>query len=56
MKLTTKDTKTSKKLLYTSVYDKLYKMIINGEYTLNSKFPLPLMFFTKPSSCSKASA
>ena len=39
MKLTTKDTKTSKKLLYTSVYDKLYKMIINGEYPLNSKLP-----------------
>ena len=39
MKLTTKDTKTSKKLLYTSVYDKLYKMIIDGEYPLNSKLP-----------------
>ena len=26
-------------MLYTSVYDKLYKMIIDGEYPLNSKLP-----------------
>ncbi|ATD55591.1 GntR family transcriptional regulator [Clostridium chauvoei] len=31
--------KNSKKLLYTLVYDNLYKMIINGEYPINSKLP-----------------
>lgn len=39
MKLTTKNTKNPKKLLYKSVYDKLYKMIIDGEYPLNTKLP-----------------
>ncbi|HHD2751332.1 TPA: GntR family transcriptional regulator [Clostridium perfringens] len=39
MKLTSSNLKTSKKLLYTFVYDELYKMIINGKYPINSKLP-----------------
>lgn len=39
MKITPKDIKNSKKLLYTFVYDKLYKMIIGGKFPLNSKLP-----------------
>ncbi|AYE35148.1 GntR family transcriptional regulator [Clostridium septicum] len=39
MKFASDNPKASKKLLYTLVYDKLYKMIINGEYPINSKLP-----------------
>ena len=39
MKLTSNTLETSKKLLYKLVYDKLYTMIINGEYPTNSKLP-----------------